>query len=82
MSGLEPNITGRDLAERIRDRAYECFKRRNGAPGDELSDWFQAEREISAEHADASKVFGSCAASERPQRRTINAPDTTRRHGR
>lgn len=33
------------LAE-IRIRAYEIYIERNGQPGDELSDWLQAEREI------------------------------------
>jgi hypothetical protein len=34
--------------DRIRARAYEVFKSRgrNGAVGDELSDWLQAEREV------------------------------------
>ena len=36
--------------ERIRIRAYEIFRDRmvNGAPGDDLSDWLQAERELTA----------------------------------
>jgi hypothetical protein len=33
-------------AERVRARAYEIFLSRRGAPGDPVSDWLQAEREI------------------------------------
>ena len=32
----------------IATRAYEIFKARNGEPGDPVSDWLQAERELSA----------------------------------
>lgn len=35
--------------ERIRQRAYEIYMRRNGGPGDPKSDWAQAERELRAE---------------------------------
>ena len=30
----------------IRQRAYEIYCSRNGAPGSEVEDWLQAEREI------------------------------------
>ena len=30
----------------IATRAYEIFKARNGEPGDPVSDWLQAEREL------------------------------------
>ncbi|HVZ93397.1 MAG TPA: DUF2934 domain-containing protein [Phycisphaerales bacterium] len=35
-------------AERIRTRAYEIYQHRNGKgdPGDETSDWLQAEQEL------------------------------------
>jgi hypothetical protein len=33
-------------AEEIRRRAYEIYLERGGQPGGELSDWFQAEREL------------------------------------
>ncbi|MGA2511096.1 MAG: DUF2934 domain-containing protein [Candidatus Acidiferrales bacterium] len=33
----------------MRQRAYEIYVSRNGAPGDEVQDWFQAERELSTE---------------------------------
>ena len=32
--------------EEIRIRAYEIYIERYGQPGDELSDWLQAEREL------------------------------------
>lgn len=32
--------------EAIRQRAYEIYCSRNGAPGTELEDWLQAEREL------------------------------------
>jgi hypothetical protein len=32
--------------EAIRIRAYEIYIERDGQPGDELSDWLQAEREL------------------------------------
>lgn len=35
--------------EQIRQRAYEIHKARGGAPGRELDDWLQAEREFLAE---------------------------------
>jgi len=39
--------TGDSLCrEEIRIRAYEIYTERDGQPGDELSDWLQAEREI------------------------------------
>ncbi len=31
--------------ERIRERAYELYRARGEAPGDEMEDWLQAERE-------------------------------------
>jgi hypothetical protein len=34
--------------ERIRERAYEMFRARNGAPGDAGADWLAAERELKA----------------------------------
>jgi hypothetical protein len=30
----------------IRQRAYEIYVSRHGAPGDEVGDWLQAEREL------------------------------------
>ena len=34
--------------EQIQKRAYEIFEARGGAPGHEMEDWFQAERELKA----------------------------------
>ena len=42
---LQPQPT----AEQIRQRAYEIYVSRNGAPGDEVQDWLQAEHELSPE---------------------------------
>jgi len=36
------------LEERIRARAYEIYQARRGGPGDAISDWLQAERELRA----------------------------------
>jgi hypothetical protein len=35
-----------NLNEEIRKRAEEIYRRRNGGPGDELTDWLQAEKEV------------------------------------
>ena len=32
--------------QEIRNRAYEIYLQRGGQPGDELSDWLRAEREL------------------------------------
>jgi hypothetical protein len=40
--------------DRIRQRAYEIHQARGGAPGQDLDDWLQAEREIKAEVQKAS----------------------------
>lgn len=50
-SGSAPGTTagpvgGQPIVERIRFRAYEISVARNGGPGDELSDWIQAEHEV------------------------------------
>jgi len=34
--------------EQIRQRAYEIYDSRHGAPGDEVADWLQAERELNS----------------------------------
>jgi hypothetical protein len=33
-------------ADQIREKAYQLFLARNGAPGDATADWLEAEREI------------------------------------
>jgi hypothetical protein len=35
-----------DLREEIRRRAEEIYIKRGGSPGDEMSDWLEAEKEI------------------------------------
>ena len=44
----------------IRVRAYEVYLGRGDAPGDALSDWLQAERELWAEHlgTEAARLVG------------------------
>jgi hypothetical protein len=34
--------------QRIQARAYEIYEARHGGPGDAVSDWLQAERELAA----------------------------------
>ena len=60
VNGATPGATnapvgGQPVVERIRLRADEISITRNGRPGDELSDWVQAERELNgatgSEHA-------------------------------
>jgi HSP20 family molecular chaperone IbpA len=36
----------RDAFEMIRKRAFEMFERHGGSPGQELDDWFRAERDL------------------------------------
>ena len=50
-SGSANGVTERDRVqplseEEVRIRAYEVFLERGAEPGDELSDWLQAEREL------------------------------------
>lgn len=42
------SVQTRPTPEQIRQRAYEIYDSRHGAPGDELADWLQAERELSS----------------------------------
>lgn len=35
-----------DVAERIRERAYQLFEERGGELGHDLEDWLQAEAEV------------------------------------
>jgi Protein of unknown function (DUF2934) len=41
--------------EEIELRAYEIYVERGGAPGQEVNDWLQAERELLAKHAKATQ---------------------------
>lgn len=49
-AGITPTTAQmpRPLHERIERRAYEIAQRRGFAPGEEVEDWLQAEREIEA----------------------------------
>lgn len=40
----------------VRRRAYEIFQARNGGQGDQVSDWTQAEQELSGARRDAPAV--------------------------
>jgi hypothetical protein len=44
------------MQEMIGKRAYELFLKRGGAHGYHMADWFQAEKEISAEIAAKKKT--------------------------
>ena len=39
---------GAPTAEEIAHRAYEIYLSRGGVPGDDVEDWLQAERELTA----------------------------------
>jgi hypothetical protein len=52
------NIVAPLPEERIRQRAHEISMARGGAPGREMDDWLQAEREITAEMNQVSKAKG------------------------
>ncbi len=45
----KPRSKATPTQEQIRARAYEIYLRRKGGPGDAMSDWKQAERELTAE---------------------------------
>jgi len=50
-SSVEPpkqSLQTRPMNEQIRQRAYEIYVSRIGAPGDEVQDWLLAERELSS----------------------------------
>ena len=40
---------GESVSDKIRKRAQEIFKKRGNAPGDALSDWLEAEKQIKSE---------------------------------
>jgi hypothetical protein len=41
-----PNVNLEDFMEEIRARANEIYLERADGPGDDLSDWLQAEKEV------------------------------------
>ena len=44
-----------ETEEHIRQRAHEIWEARGGAPGNELDDWLQAEREILGSQKDTGQ---------------------------
>lgn len=40
---------GESVSDKIRKRAQELFEKRKSAPGDALTDWLKAEKQIKAE---------------------------------
>ena len=45
-----PNLKLEKFMEEIRARAEEIYQHRGNVPGDALSDWLQAEKEIKKKH--------------------------------
>ena len=45
-----PKLTDAQLRDLIAKRAYEVFKKRGSRPGNALSDWVEAEKEIRREY--------------------------------
>ncbi|MFH1338916.1 MAG: DUF2934 domain-containing protein [Planctomycetota bacterium] len=43
------NILPKDRTEKIRKKAYELFGNRGRLPGNDLADWFEAERAVEEE---------------------------------
>ena len=43
---LKATTDNEPTVEQVRERAYEIYSSRNGALGDEIQDWLQAEREL------------------------------------
>ena len=48
-----------NLEEQIAERAHELWQQRNGEPGNDLTHWFQAEREIAEWHQRKSTTQSS-----------------------
>ena len=54
-NGNGNGFTPVELETKIRLRAYELYEQRGCAPGHEADDWFAAEREVLARHAQHSQ---------------------------
>ena len=67
-----------DQQQRVRERAYEIYLARNGAPGDPLGDWLVAERECMAEEPRQASQRASQGES---QRETPGEPQRSSREG-
>ena len=47
--GGKPKLSQEEFYRRVSQKAYELYVRRGSNPGDEQSDWFEAERLVRAE---------------------------------
>ena len=43
------SMFGESISDKIRKRAQELFEKRGSAPGDALTDWLEAEKQIKSE---------------------------------
>ena len=43
------SMFGESISDKIRKRAQELFEKRKNAPGDALTDWLEAEKQIKSE---------------------------------
>ena len=57
-----PAAESHPTSEEIQLRAYEIYVERRGAPGDELADWLQAERELLQKYAKTGRAAKAKAA--------------------
>ncbi|MFH1191308.1 MAG: DUF2934 domain-containing protein [Candidatus Omnitrophota bacterium] len=46
---VSSTIFGESVSDKIRKRAQEFFEKRGNAPGDALTDWLKAEKQIKSE---------------------------------
>lgn len=60
---VRPPAPLESMHERIRRRAFEVFLARAGGPGDALSDWLEAERQVHA--AESRRSRDDARASQR-----------------
>lgn len=63
-----------DPEQRIRERAYELYLARNGAPGDPVQDWLIAEQQCREEPADRASQGQRRQTSERQPREERAGP--------
>ena len=62
-SESEPQIARSvPMREEIELRAHEIYVERGGAPGQDLQDWLQAERELVAKYSKAGQTAKGAAA--------------------
>lgn len=72
---LAAPLSAAELQVRINARAHEVFLARNGGPGDELSDWLTAEREVcgSLPAMTSAPEIAATAPTTAPKRRRATA---------